>query len=355
MTAIPAYDANQQAFTLAHVIDEAHQVSILAVDPSAQCKKYMLEYLGAITPQIGHWDIIWGPRVIREQLIPANAMAVLTNGITTMVAISSTNPESLYDWFIEDGDVSSTAVWPYGGAPDGTVISNGTAIGLKALLSMTDPNTKSTLADFLKRIPVTDRSLIFTGYSLGAALAPALAAALYNTRGMLDRTAWGQVNVNMVAGATPGNAAFAEFFTRLFPVAVTGPKAWQAWNRNTWNTLDVVPHAWEIDTLQMLYSLYGTHFWEVEFLVKHLLAKLAGKDIAYGRLPNQSIAGTLNGTVSWLYQYIEQMAYQHTTAYYILLGVNDLPPLLDGESTESAKAESARITDRVKAMAPAPA
>lgn len=354
MTVVPAYDANQQAFTMAHVIDEAHEVSILAVDPSAQCKKYMLDYLGKITPQIGHWDIVWGPRVIREQLIPANAMAVLTNGSMVMVAISSTNPESLYDWLVEDGDVSETAAWPYGGAPQGTSISMGTAIGLKTLLAMTDPDTKATLAEFLRKYPAAGRSLVFTGYSLGAALAPALAAALYNPKGVLDRAAWKQVSVNMVAGATPGNAAFAEFFAQTFPVVVNGPKPWQAWNRNTWNTLDVVPHAWEADTLQMLHSLYGTHFWEIKALVNHLLAKLAGKGISYQRLPNQSLPGTLHGTVSWLYQFIEQMAYQHTSAYYILLGVNDLPPMRQGPGEEKAKAVSARISDRVKTVDPMP-
>lgn len=345
------YDANQQAFTLAHVIDEAHNVSILAVDPSAQCKKFMLDYLGRITQQIGHWDIIWGPRVIRQQLIPANAMAVLTNGTTIMVAVSSTNPESLYDWFIEDGDVSSTIPWHHGGAPDGALLSKGTAIGLKTLLAMTDPATNTTLGEFLKGMPHSKRSLIFTGYSLGAALAPVLAAALYNSSTALDRAAWERVSVNMVAGATPGNAIFAEFFAKEFPVAITGPKPWQAWNRNTWNTLDVVPHAWEVDTMSMLPRLYGTHFEEVEFLVGHLLSKLHKAKIAYQRLPNQSIAGTLNGKVSWFYQYIEQMAFQHTSAYYTLLDVADLPPLVRGVMSEDeAKADAARIAESVKTL-----
>lgn len=350
-----SYDANQQAFTLAHVIDEAHNVGILAADPSAQCKKFMLDYLGRITQQIGHWDILWGPRVIREEFIPANAMAVLTNGTTITVAISSTNPESLYDWFVEDGYVTSAVAWPYGGAPAGTIVSQGTAIGLKKLLAMTDPATNLTLVEFLKRMPQSKRSLVFTGYSLGAALAPALAAALYNSSTALDRAAWDRVSVNMVAGATPGNAVFADFFAKEFPVAVTGPKPWQAWNRNTWNTLDVVPHAWEADTMRMLPRLYGPHFEEVEILVGHMATKLAKAGIAYQRLPNQSIAGTLNGKVSWFYQYIEQMAFQHTDAYYTLLGVADLPPLVSKVmskgmvSEERAKADAARIADHVNA------
>ncbi|HSV28148.1 MAG TPA: hypothetical protein VLL76_01280, partial [Candidatus Omnitrophota bacterium] len=109
------FDVNQQAFALAHVIDEAHMVSGRSRDAAKLCRQYMEAYLAdkRVQTLIGDWKIVWGPQVFHEWFDSRtdNAMAVMANGQTTVVAIASTNPKSLYDWLVEDGDVAFTKDW----------------------------------------------------------------------------------------------------------------------------------------------------------------------------------------------------------------------------------------------------
>lgn len=204
------------------------------------------------------WELAWGPCVFQRplSLYADNAMFVAhdTANDIYVVAIAATNIDSLYD--IETEDLNVTPVsWPYGGsAPGGTQIATGTSDGVNALLDMQSQG--QTLLSYLQtRADASSSTLIFAGHSLGGALSPTLALAL--TDQGLNLSDWKSVYVYPTAGPTPGNATFAAYFSQTFPQSATGSQPWQVWNADLANSLDIVPRAWNAQTLATIPDLYA--------------------------------------------------------------------------------------------------
>jgi hypothetical protein len=235
-------------------------------------------------PQLagGDWSVVWGPRVyslkpaIANYAINAMYVAYSPRLSTYVVAIAGTNPDSLYDWIQEDGDVAALymAKWPFAlpfvrasclpwEISSIPAVSAATAQGVSNLLcDMTDP-VNGTLQTFLTLAANPSSTLIFTGHSLAGALAPTLALFLYPQP---QNSGWKQVVVLPLAGASPGNAAFAALFNATFPLVASGVNApYGNWNTNYANAHDVVPHAWNqldavisgLNPLGNFPSLYG--------------------------------------------------------------------------------------------------
>lgn len=211
----------------------------------------------------GPWEVVWGPCVYSQKPTTAsyatNAMYVAYSATlsTYVVGIAATNPDSLYDWLKEDGDVSAVyqARWPFSVPftaklhppfiiPIPPATSAGTALGVSDLLSqaaMVDP-VNGTLLSFLTHAASKSATLIFSGHSLAGALAPTLALYLYPTPAS---SGWKQILVLPTAGATPGNEPFARRFAQAYPAVQSGIDApYGTWNVDQANTHDVVPHAW---------------------------------------------------------------------------------------------------------------
>ncbi|WP_338847352.1 hypothetical protein V8J88_01375 [Massilia sp. W12] len=210
----------------------------------------------------GDWRVVWGPVVYStkpdSEAEAANAMYVAYSANLAMyvVAIAATNPASIYDWVAEDGDVSplrmaewppslpfsvSTHLPPLGFKP---YISAATARGLSNLLTqMSDPANQGTLQSFLKSKTDANATLVFTGHSLAGALSPTLALYLYPDP---PSSGWKNVFVLPTAGASPGNAKFAQLFVSAYPqTAIEGVnQPYGFWNVDFANQNDVVPHAW---------------------------------------------------------------------------------------------------------------
>lgn len=372
----PTLDAYQQVFAMACIVGRAagHQGPETLLQQ--QLQKDLSFYLSdvppvdpiksastadaSVTPVLGSWKLVWGPAVLEEvisgvptgvadnSLFVAQCDAVAFPGgpVTPayVVAVAGTNPDSLYDWGDEDFSVSTVVNWntfdPSAFTPspyvEGTpFISKGTATGIQNLLGMVSPDTAAAPGTSLEQFlagakPAQDTAVIFCGHSLGGALSPALALYL-KQKNYLD--AFALTLVYPTAGPTPGEASFAELFNTTFPALPAGwePQSlpYQSWNTMHWNSIDVVPHAWDTTDLDMVATLFGKspHFWTNFFLDR--LQKIALSDAAksgasYTRIRNSSLTGTLqysDGTKAIsvpplkIGDYISQLFVQHVDLY----------------------------------------
>lgn len=261
------YNDTQRLFSLCWLSNEANSI----LDTEEHLQRTMETRLqtafgnAEMQKLIGTWTVVWGPVVL---VSPRENKSTLTNGMYVarnhdgsqyVIAVTSTNTTSLYDWFVEDGAVFDTTDWvPSRATPLDPRISEGTSIGLKNLLSMkTDKhaigsarNEELSLREFMgaqmrtvqKRVEWT-----VTGYSLGGALAPVMALALDDIRSEWDPARYATLTCAAFAGATPGNGDFARYYGEQMGSVTT----------RVWNALDVVPHAWDYNMLVAVPSLYA--------------------------------------------------------------------------------------------------
>ncbi len=278
----------------------------------------------------GDWSTVWGPFVYCEmdgliQINPGatNMMFVAHSPSQNMyvVAIAGTNPTGWSAGTIEDLEVgpNSMVAWPpvLGDIPlvntdklqwtplpspsaDRPAIDAGTSAGMDVLYGMVCPYSGLRLVDFLDpKNPKGTHSqngqtIVFTGHSLGGALAPTLAMLLYPMAAKAGTPAkrapnpnasqWQNVYIIATAGPTPGNAGFASLFytpvtvpplPNISPAPVTVPYppaaltltgisgnympvatgdtaasggVWPLmyWNMDYANVYDVVPRAWTL-------------------------------------------------------------------------------------------------------------
>src|SRR3569832_1626184 len=131
---------------------------------------------------------------------------------------------------------------------------------------MRDPATVLDIRAYLKSVENPDATLTFSGHSLAGALSPTLAFHLYPDPA---GSGWAKVHSLPTAGATPGNAAFVEAWTKAYPA--TPADSGFNWNTDYANAHDVVPHAWNnlskavqpIDLLLQHHSFWGVMDFEL--------------------------------------------------------------------------------------------
>jgi len=212
---------------------------------------------------IGTWKVVWGPVVgsygidIKREAA-SNAMYVAVNQDGQyVVAVSATNPTSLYGWFVEDFDVKNMVLWSGVLAgnlkdPGAARISQGSSDGLNHLLGMVDPGGV-TLMTFLQNTfsSTTDTvQLAVSGHSLGGALSAVLALYINQTISIWNPAGTVIVSAEPTAGASPGNKAFSDYHN----------KTMGARTLRFWNSLDPVPHGWEPDMIEQVPLLYYPYF-----------------------------------------------------------------------------------------------
>jgi hypothetical protein len=209
------------------------------------------------------WRVVWGPAVytFKHGKYQDNAMFVvqrISRPSEYVVAIRGTNGTSVLDWIEEDLRVFHKKPWE---VPDGVnvegdpQVSESTQIGLDILLNQLTPESdvpggSQNLASFLTSLIDSDPvDLRFTGHSLGGALAPTLALWFRQSQGLPDGwDPYSRASISAVsfAGPTAGNVDFAALSDRLL-----GDRCLRIHN-----TLDIVPHGWDRDTLATVPDLY---------------------------------------------------------------------------------------------------
>lgn len=330
------FDLWQQTFTLSLMSNSEQGQKGTATELAANLSSTIQGRLGnsGLQNLIGSsWEITWGPCVFQapDSTCADNAMYVAhdtVNGIY-VVAIAGTNSVSKYDIFTEDLSIKPIS-WPYGGSVAfGTNITTGAKAGVDALLGMQSQG--QTLLSYLQtRADALRSTLIFTGHSLGGALSPTLATAL--TGKGLNLRDWKVVYVFPTAGPTPGNGAFATYFSQTFPQLAMGSQPWQVWNADLANGLDVVPCAWNERTLSSIPTLYAPNITASPMVKAKVFAlELLAFGSDYTRIGTANVleGSSVQGSGNTGAVFEQEALYQHIYAYFQLLGIQALLALTD--------------------------
>jgi hypothetical protein len=334
------YTLQQQVFALAMVASADYTEPHGSPPPLESDLSTALGNLCANDRDMPKWKMVWGPVVYESSVdlldvtgysgVEDNAVFVAqgldADGNTVyVVSIAGTNPQSIItDVTQEDFDITLLN-WPYGvpAALDlSPQVTQGTLDGLGYLMGMQDPNTGDSLGAFLKRKKSTTATVIVTGHSLGGALSPALALALFGDPGntSLDPADWSAVYVYPIAGPAVGNQDYATFYATTFPQTTDAQS--ETWNLLVWNSLDVVPHAW--NQMSGLPELYPDLAASSDCLTSILSSLGALGGSSYVQLQNQMLTGTFAAPPATLYPvsaFVAEVVYQHVSAYFDLLNV----------------------------------
>jgi len=387
---LPTLNLCQQAFILSHesnYLGNANKSNPLAFALAFELAEHLNK---AVFPNLGgQWSLAWGPVVYAPLGVPANVMYVAANPDRSayFVAIAGTNFNALLsDVILEDNCVISAIPWaqafPSLGGCNGPSgfdtphISQGTQLGVNNLLNMVDNLTQKSLVDFLCSLGSTgSKTLIFTGHSLGGALAPTLALALATSKGTkFSTTNWGHVYVLPTAGPTPGDANFSKLFQQVFPPVSLGlAQDYFAWNQNIRNSLDAVPHAWVTSMINEIPTLYPAP-WTTgvppQPMPSGLQTQIEGAAMSsllfgvnalspFTQLPNIQVKGTFNEQYPISGQdsdaltaaFMAQVGYQHVDAYAKFFSVHEL---VTSDSQEGIRQRTAGMMAAIKRVAEKP-
>lgn len=320
---MPTYDQQQTLFCLsmfANISNSEKVISDLA-NPTVQGK-------------IGQWTILWGPVIYYHDpknqnwdniMYVAKGENAETNNPQYVVAIAATNPKSVFDWLQEDAATHNMVSWSTQ-FPERGKISEGTNTGITILQNLKDTSNRSLLEFLTQEIPSQSDQpieIITTGHSLGGALSPVMALWLYENQATWNPTGKQiTVNTQFSAGATPGDQTFSDYYGNTQPGLNQSSRLW--------NSLDIVPHAWNIEQLQQIPTLYQScnipKSSRIALLVNSQIQKV--KNCNYLALNPSTFAmkgecGVFSQPQTTpLKQFLQEAYFQHIQAYFNLLEID---------------------------------
>ncbi|MCY1061653.1 hypothetical protein [Nannocystis sp. SCPEA4] len=344
-------------------------------DLGLRAAKQINQALANAASMIDGWQIVWGPAVLADDRgYSENLMYVVQRTAAPsqyVIAIAGTNFNSPADALVEDLYVYKQVSWLYDTTAKGAKIALGTSIGLLNLQRLkpaaTLPGAGTTLIEFLRTIVSEKVNITVAGHSLGGALAPTLAVWLADTaQGRVDP--WdpkkhATIGAQAFAGPTAGNGAFA-----LHSVFKLGTLL-----RPVYNTLDVVPHAWQELLTPSLSELPGIYAPDLappkaDLSYAGLVVLIGAFQLlafggGYAPLPNlQSIPGTYDPNIydsttpNTFSKWVKQLGQQHIPGYFPAfrynpewLPVSVVPRVLSPELTALAQ-QSGTAQDFVNAL-----
>ena len=152
-----------------------------------------------------------------------------------------------------------------------------------------------------------------TGHSKGGALAPAMALWLNEALNSLeagerwDERRRAQVHCHAFAGPTPGNSAFAARIEAQL----------QNRHHHLRNMNDLVTHAWQVDELQQIATMYGDRCQRIAPLVPDVVELVRSLDYRHATTGVTTFRGTLDNARPLAVEGI----FQHLDAYLAQVGL----------------------------------
>ncbi|KAF3059699.1 hypothetical protein GL218_04672 [Daldinia childiae] len=261
------YDLFQQIYCLSF----ASNLVSSTEGTEANLQAALEEILEDILPRlIGTWSISWGPRVFKEKPDepkggPDNVWFAAINDIDKVCAVSIAGTAKNSDADITQ-DLNVTEVvdfdvwvesWSSQGIPkpekansdqldpSKSYCAKGICDGTWNVLNnpSTAVNSGLRIDEYLQQLD-PDYTVVFTGHSLGGALAPTSALGLAGSKIGSRNT----VKVLPSAGASPGNDVFAKKYSEVFPKdPQVSSEDYKVYNTDFYNIYDIVPQAWSIN------------------------------------------------------------------------------------------------------------
>ncbi|MEY4903957.1 MAG: hypothetical protein RLZZ292_1772 [Bacteroidota bacterium] len=297
-----------------------------------------------------NWEVVWGPALYsfintrgvkpltpkqKDKFHANNSMYIVkgfdkkSNRNVYVIAIAGTNSLSVYEQNVEDVNVDNTQQWDNN--TDHGVIANGSMIGLNKLLGKFEYGSKSKLMDFFANeySKNPNMEIITCGHSLGGALCPLVALKLKEWSDKITPNKEDYkipISTYPTAGPTSGDKAFASYAESKL----------EACNYiSVINTNDIVPMAWEHDTLIQIENVYNNNtFGNIEFpdnkdLKNFLESRIKNtQDIHYTRIAKtreqtgeQTFEQTFEGTPliptndNDKIEFMDEVLYQHLDMY----------------------------------------
>ncbi len=264
-----SYTKEQKIYTISCVINSASRIQFSAIESMQNfISKVTDDFLANETIKgcIGSdWERVWGPIIYCENPTSVPVHADNTMGVfysdsqkLFVVAIAGTNRLSMFDWSEENLAVGELVPWKHvtdKKLPILGSISKGTHTGLTTLLGLKDENQDlmfDSLKSYIEEKEISEAEVAVTGASLGGALAPALALYMLEKRSEWDTTGSISVSTYALAGPTCGGDKFAEYYeSKIQKGEITYV--------SKYNSLDVVPKAWNKETLGTIPTIYASH------------------------------------------------------------------------------------------------
>ena len=198
--------------------------------------------------EVGETEDYWDYEAVMTNNLMYVTKSISSESVKFYIGIAGTNMVSPFGWTVEDTEVSQHKPWITPAGDTTGMIALGSKKGLDILLGLEDYQTGKTVEDYLsktiKDTPAsTNVEIHVCGHSLGGALAPLLAVYLG------ERLTYSNCKVSSwsFAGPTPGDTTFADYTTSVLG---SGYNAFI-------NSRDVVPHAWELDSLNQVCNIYA--------------------------------------------------------------------------------------------------
>ena len=223
------------------------------------------------------WEIVWGPALYCTTAKTPNPQANLTfvarslsSPNSYIVATRGTVANDTWEWMTEDL-ATPFEPWPIPASVNSEPhVSSATFSAVYYVLKTVPPTETpsgysplpgagQTLADYLASVAATGKvNISFTGHSLGGAIAPALALWFRQAQGGVQipsndifypMPSWdannnASISCVSLAGATPGDTAFSDYFGTLLGDS----------HDRIYNTNDVVPYGFAgLGSLSKLY------------------------------------------------------------------------------------------------------